>query len=105
MKFHQLHLPSTNLSGTEAWYRNGYDGSVKHYGPYPSLWPDRYSATKLAEIFQVIHPYYKRAQYDLVPSMGELGYSDTEKFLRYQHPNCEQVWIALDANQTATEHG
>lgn len=105
MKFHQLHLPATNLSGAEAWYRNGYDGSVKHYGAYSALWPDRYSSRKLAEIFHVIHPYYKRAQYDLVPSMGELGYFDTEKFLRYPNPLCEQVWIALDANQTATEHG
>ena len=69
------------------------------------LWPDRYNAEKLAGIFQVIHPYYKRAQFDLVPSMGELGYFDTERFLRYHHPLVEQCWIAVDANQTATEHG
>jgi|GEM_PF-4020089 len=104
MKFLQLHLPATN-SGTEAFFRDGYDNTTRYFNPYPALWPDRYNPAKLAEIFQVIHPYYKRAQYDLVPSMGELGYFDTERFLRYQNPLAEQVWIALDANQTATEHG
>lgn len=105
MKFLQLHLPATNDSGTEAFFRDAYAGTNQIIAAYQALWPDRYSRSKLAEIFQVIHPYYKRAQYDLVPSMGELGYFDTERFLRHQHPNCEQVWIALDANQTATEHG
>src|ERR1700719_2235718 len=99
MKFLQLHLPATNDSGIEAWFRDGYENITRSFNTYRALWPDRYSREKLQAIFQVIHPYYKRAQYDLVPSMGELGYFDTEKFLRYQHPLCEHVWISLDANQ------
>jgi predicted phage terminase large subunit-like protein len=105
VKFLQLHLPATNDSGTEAFFRDAYAGTNQPIAAYQALWPDRYSREKLASIFQVIHPYYKRAQYDLVPSMGELGYFDTERFLRYQNPLAKQVWIALDANQTATEHG
>lgn len=105
MKFLHLHLPATNLSGGEAWFRDGYEGFTKHIATYPALWPDRYSREKLEAIFQVIHPYYKRAQYDCVPSMGELGYFDVEKFLRYKHPVCEQCWIACDAANTATATG
>jgi predicted phage terminase large subunit-like protein len=105
MKFLQLHLPATNDSGSEAFFRDAYAGTNRFFAAYQALWPDRYSRSKLADIFQVIHPYYKRAQYDLVPSIGELGYFDTERFLRYQNPLADQVWITLDANQTATEHG
>ncbi len=105
MKFLQLHLPATNNSGAEAWFRDGYDGIITHIEAYPALWPSRYSVTKLEEIFGVIHPYYKRAQYDLVPSLGELGYFDVSKLLRYKHHLVEQCWIAVDAAQTATATG
>src|ERR1700722_11861405 len=105
MKFLHLHLPSTNDSGTEAFFRDMYAGTTQGFAAYRALWPARYSRERLEAIFQVIHPYYRRAQYDLVPSMGELGYFDTEKFLRYEHPTVEQVWVAVDAAQTATENG
>lgn len=105
MKFLHLHIPSTNDSGTEAWFRDMYTGENKLFAAYRALWPDRYSRERLEGIFQVIHPYYRRAQYDLVPSMGELGYFDVDKFLRYKHPTAEQCWLAVDAAQTATENG
>jgi predicted phage terminase large subunit-like protein len=105
LKFLHLHLPSTNDSGAEAWFRDGYEGFVKNFGIYDALWPSRYSRTKLDEIAQVIHPYYKRAQFDLVPSLGELGYFDITKLLRFRHFLCEQCWIAVDAANTATATG
>ena len=105
MKFLHLHLPSTNDSGSEAWFRDMYTGENKLFAAYRALWPDRYSRERLEGLFNVIHPYYKRAQYDLVPSMGELGYFDTEKLLRYKYPVVEQCWIAVDAAQTQTENG
>ena len=105
MKFLHLHLPATADMGAEAWFRDGYAGTNQIFAAYRALWPSRYNRDRLEGIFQVIHPYYRRAQYDLVPSMGELGYFDVEKFLRYQHPLVEQVWIAVDAAQTATEGG
>ncbi len=105
MKFLHLHIPATNDSGSEAWFRDGYAGRTKVFAAYRALWPSRYSRERLEGIFQVIHPYYRRAQYDLVPSMGELGYFDTEKFIRYQYPIVEHCWISVDAAQTATESG
>lgn len=105
MNFLHLHLPATNDLGSDAWFRDGYEGYVKNLGPYEALWPSRYSRKKLEEIFQVIHPYYRRAQYDLVPSLGELGYFDITKLLRYQHPLADQCWIAVDAANTATVSG
>lgn len=105
MNFLQLHLPSTNDSGADAWFRDGYKGIITNFDAYAALWPDRYSRKKLEELFQVIHPYYRRAQYDLVPSLGELGYFDVSKLLRYKHPLAEQCWIAVDAAQTATATG
>jgi len=105
MKFLHLHIPATSDSGMEAWFRDQYAGTNKLFAAYTALWPDRYSRERLEGIFQVIHPYYRRAQYDLVPSMGELGYFDTEKLLRYQHPIVEQCWLAVDAAQTQTENG
>jgi predicted phage terminase large subunit-like protein len=105
MKFLQLHLPATNDSGAEAWFRDGYEGIIKNFDAYAALWPSRYSRKKLEELFQVIHPYYKRAQYDLVPSLGELGYFDVLKLLRYKHHLVEQCWLSVDAAQTATATG
>jgi predicted phage terminase large subunit-like protein len=105
LKFLQVHVPATNDSGTEAFFRDQYAGSERLFSAYRALWPDRYSRERLEGIYQIIHPYYKRAQYDLVPSMGELGFFDTEKFLRYKHPLCEQCWLAVDAAQTATASG
>jgi phage terminase large subunit-like protein len=105
MKFLHLHIPSTNDSGTEAFFRDQYAGTEKLFAAYRALWPGRYSREKLEQIFQVIHPYYRRAQYDLVPSLGELGYFEVDKFRTHQNYVCEQCWIAVDAAQTATENG
>jgi phage terminase large subunit-like protein len=105
MKFLHLHIPATNDSGAESFFRDGYAGTDQHFAAYRALWPERYSRDRLEGIFEVIHPYYRRAQFDLVPSMGELGYFDVEKFLRYEHPLADQCWLAVDAAQTATESG
>src|ERR1035438_5086958 len=105
MKFLHLHLPSTNDSGALAFFRDMYDNTERFFGPYAALWPDRYSRERLGGTRQVVYPYYARAQYCLVPSMGELGYFDTEKFLRHRHALVEQCWLAVDAAQTATENG
>ena len=84
MKFLHLHIPSTNDSGTEAWFRDMYTGENKLFAAYRVLVaPTRYSRERLEGIFQVIHPYYRRAQYDLVPSMGTPDTLMSITFLRY----------------------
>jgi predicted phage terminase large subunit-like protein len=105
MKFLRLHLPATNDSGRDAWFSDGYSGQMKMFAPYSALWPHRYPRHKLDSIFHVIHPYYKKAQYDQEPSMGDLGYFDLEKMPRYQSPTCECSWIAVDAAQTESKAG
>jgi predicted phage terminase large subunit-like protein len=105
MKFLRLHLPATNDSGTEAWFADGYSGETRTFGTYSALWPQRYPRPKLDAIFGVIHPYYKKAQYDQEPSMGDLGYFDLEKMPRYRAPTCERCWIAVDAAQTESKAG
>jgi predicted phage terminase large subunit-like protein len=72
---------------------------------YAALWPTRYSRQKLDEIRATVSPYFWNAQYQAVPSMGDLAFFDPTKMQRYVHQNCEQVWIALDANQKETAHG
>jgi len=105
LKFLHLHLPATNDSGQEAWFRDGYSGDEVMFPPYTALWPTRYSRQKLDEIRATVSTYFWNAQYQAVPSMGDLGYFDPEKMLRYEHPFAEQVWISVDAAQTATESG
>jgi hypothetical protein len=105
LKFLHLHLPATNDDGQSAWFRDGYSGEQIMFPAYAALWPTRYSRRKLDEIKATVTPYFWNAQYQAVPSMGDLGYFDPEKMQRYQHPLAEQVWIAVDAAQTATSGG
>jgi hypothetical protein len=106
LKFLQLHLPATNDSGTEAWFSDGYSGEETKFPAYAALWPTRYSREKLDEIRATVTPYFWNAQYQAVPSMGDLSYFDVSKFPRYEHTkNVEATWIGVDAGNTATSSG
>jgi predicted phage terminase large subunit-like protein len=72
---------------------------------YRALWPTRYSREKLDEIFATIHPYYRAAQYQQVPSMGDLSYFDVNVMPSYQFPTCERCWLAVDAANTENIKG
>jgi predicted phage terminase large subunit-like protein len=72
---------------------------------YRALWPTRYSREKLDEIFATIHPYYRAAQYQQTPSMGDLSYFDVNVMPSYQFPTCERCWLAVDAANTETIKG
>jgi phage terminase large subunit-like protein len=106
VNFLQLHLPATNDDGASAYFADGYTGERKDFEPYRALWPARYSREKFEEIFGVIHPYYKCAQYDLVPSLGDLSYFLMDQAKRHQGtPPTHMWWMAIDAAQTATATG
>jgi predicted phage terminase large subunit-like protein len=105
LKFLHLHLPATNDSGHDAWFRDGYTSEEVVFPAYSALWPTRYSRAKLDEIKATVTPYFWNAQYQAQPSMGDLGYFDVERMPIYQHPTCQMCWIAVDAAQTATAGG
>jgi phage terminase large subunit-like protein len=105
LKFLHLHLPATNDSGAEAFFRDGYTGEEVVFPTYRALWPTRYSREKLEEIFATIHPYYRAAQYQQVPSMGDLSYFDVNIMPSYQFPTCSRCWIAVDAANTENVSG
>ena len=52
-----------------------------------------------------MHPYYFNAQYLQQPSLGELSFFDVEKCPRYEFPNLDRAWIAIDCAQSANQHG
>ena len=105
LKFLHLHLPATNDSGGEAWFRDGYSGEEVTFPPYAALWPTRYSREKLDEIKATVSSYYWNAQYQARPSMGDLAYFDVSRFGVYQYPDVERLWIAVDAANTETKSG
>ena len=104
MKFLHLHLPATN-DGDGAFFRDGYAGTEERFPSYSALWPTRYSRKRLDEIKATVTPYYWNAQFQQVPSMGELGYFDVGIMPTYPHTGCERCWIAVDAAQTETARG
>jgi predicted phage terminase large subunit-like protein len=105
LKFLHLHLPATNDSGTEAWFRDGYSGEEIAFPAYAALWPQRYSRAKLDEIRSTVSSYYWNAQYMQVPSMGDLAYFDMERCPTYTDSMVERVWLAVDAANTETKSG
>lgn len=104
LKFLHLHLPATNDSGTEAWFRDGYTGEEIFFPAYANL-SERYSREKLDEIRATVTPYYWAAQYAQIPTLGDLSYFDVEKMPTYQFPTVERCWVAVDAAQTQTKSG
>lgn len=105
MKFLRVHLPATNDDGTKAWVDDGYSGERLAITAYRQLW-DRFSRDWLENLFRVIHSYYKSAQYDQVPSMGELAYFlMTDQIPRWSSPQVQFWWMGIDAANTATAAG
>jgi predicted phage terminase large subunit-like protein len=105
LKFLHLHLPAMNDDGRSAWFRDGYSGEETVFDSYAALWPERYSREWLDNIRNTVSPYYWNAQYQQVPSLGDLAYFDVAHFGVYQYPTISLCWIAVDAAQTATTSG
>lgn len=105
LKFLHLRLPATNDSGGQAWFRDGYSGEEVQFPAYSALWPARYSREKLDEIRATVTPYYWSAQYQQVPSLGDLAFFEEGKAPLYQYPNVERCWLAVDAANTQTKAG
>ena len=106
LQFLHLHLPATNDSGTEAWFKDGYSGEQITFPAYAALWPTRYSREKLDSIKATVNSYYWNAQYQAVPSMGDLTYFDVTRFPRYErYETLRKLWIAVDcAAATFVKH-
>lgn len=103
MKFLRLHLPAIAETSDAAWFHDDYAGTRTFLGPYESLIPgDR---ARLDEIKSTVSPYYWMAQQQQDPTNREVTFFNSSSMQRYPLPRCEQVWIALDANQKATETG
>ena len=105
LKFMHLHLPATNDDGRSAWFRDGYSGEEVIFPAYSALWPQRYSREWLDGIRNTVSSYYWSAQYQAEPSMGDLAYFDMEKCPTYHDSSVGFAVIAVDAANTATEHG
>jgi hypothetical protein len=105
LNFLHLHLPATNDNGHDAWFRDGYSGEEIVFPPYSALWPSRYSRAKLDEIRATVSQYYWNAQYQAVPSMGDLAYFDVEKCPIYRSTQVERCWVFVDAANTETKAG
>jgi predicted phage terminase large subunit-like protein len=73
---------------------------------YDAMWPDRFPRPVLEQIFDRITSYYKMAQYQQVPSLGDLSYFDVSMMPTYkQIGTIRKLWIGADAAQTETETG
>jgi predicted phage terminase large subunit-like protein len=106
MRFLRLHLPATNDSGREAWFRDGYSGEEIIFPAYDALWPERFPRPELEAIFERLTPYYKMAQFQQVPRLGDLNFFDVSMMPRYtQIGTILNLWVAVDAAQTKTESG
>lgn len=103
MKFLRLHLPAIADKPDAAWFHDDYTGKRTDLGPYPSLIPG--DEARLEMIKGSVSPYWWAAQQQQDPTNNEIVFFNSETMQRYLHPICEQVWIALDANQKATVTG
>jgi predicted phage terminase large subunit-like protein len=73
---------------------------------YDAMWPERFPRPVLETIFDRITSYYRMAQYQQVPSLGDLSYFDVSVMPRYRMiGTIRKVWIAVDAAQTETVSG
>ena len=50
---------------------------------YDSWWRERYPRAELENIFIRITPYYRMAQFQQVPTLGDLNYFDVAMMPRY----------------------
>jgi predicted phage terminase large subunit-like protein len=104
--FLRLHLPAVNESGRDAWFEDQYAGTKIVYDAYSALWPERYGAEQLRAIYNRITSYYWMAQFQQVPSLGDLSYFDVSMMPTYKMiGSIRKIWIGVDAAQTETESG
>jgi predicted phage terminase large subunit-like protein len=105
-QFLRLHLPAVNESGRDAWFEDQYSGQKIVYDAYSALWPERYGVEQLKAIYNRITSYYWMAQFQQVPSLGDLSYFDVSVMPRYKMlGTIRKLWIAVDAANTETETG
>lgn len=103
MRFNRVHIPATNDDGTRAWVQD-IEGNITRIPRYRELW-SRFNREWLENLFQVITSYYKSAQYDQVPSMGELAYFLMDNVPRWTSHQVQFFWVGVDAANTATAAG
>ena len=105
-QFLRLHLPAVNESGRDAWFEDQYSDEKITYDAYDALWPTRYGVEQLRAIYNRITSYYWMAQFQQVPSLGDLSYFDVSVMPRYTMlGTITRLWIAVDCAQTETETG
>jgi predicted phage terminase large subunit-like protein len=105
-KFLRLHLPAVNDDGRSAWFEDQYSGEKITYPAYEALWPSRYGVQQLKAIYNRITSYYWMAQFQQVPSLGDLSFFDVSVMPRYTMlGTITKLWIAVDCAQTETETG
>jgi predicted phage terminase large subunit-like protein len=106
MKFLRLHIPATNDDGQGAFFEDQYSGEKVMFPAYNSWWPERFPRPVLEEIFTRTTPYYRMAQFQQVPTLGDLNYFDVTMCPRYTEiGQVLNLWVAVDAAQTKTESG
>lgn len=104
--FLRLHLPAVNDSGRDAWFEDQYSGEKIVYPAYDALWPSRYGVEQLKAIYNRITSYYWMAQFQQVPSLGDLSFFDVSVMPRYTRlGTITKLWVAVDCAQTETETG
>lgn len=104
-KFLRLHLPAIN-DGHSAYFHDGYSGERIDFPAYSSLWPTQYGPDALKAIFDRITSYYWLAQFQQIPSLGDLTYFDVGMMPRYSTiGSIQKIWIASDCAMGETETG
>jgi len=105
-QFLRLHLPAANESGRDAWFEDQYSAEKITYPAYSALWSERYGVEQLQAIRDRITSYYWMAQFQQVPSLGDLSYFDVSMMPAYKLlGTIRKLWIGVDAAQTETETG
>jgi predicted phage terminase large subunit-like protein len=73
---------------------------------YDAMWPERFPRPVLEGIFDRITSYYRMAQYQQEPSLGDLSYFDVSMMPFYKLVGTiRKLWIGVDAAQTETAGG
>ena len=98
-------LPSRRAAEI-AWFEDQYAGEKIVYPAYEALWPSRYGVEQLRAIYTRITSYYWMAQFQQVPSLGDLSFFDVSMMPTYRMiGTIVKLWIGVDAAQTETESG
>src|ERR1700689_3811315 len=80
--------------------------SKTFFPPYDAMWPGGFPRPVLEQIFDRITSYYKMAQYQQVPSLGDLSYFDVSMMPTYKMiGTITKLWVGVDAAQTETNDG